>query len=456
MSPNERETLARDLEGEVLGPGDAGYDAACALWNGMIVRRPALVVRVRNREDVRRALRFAHECDLRVSMRAGGHNVAGRALNDGGMVLDLSAMKGIEVDAAGRRVRVQPGVVWGELDRATQTHGLATTGGVDSRTGVAGLTLGGGVGFLARRFGLAIDNLLEAEVVLADGEVVVTDAERHPDLLWALRGGGGRVGVVTAFTFRLHPVGPEVMTAQTFHRIEDAGSVLRSYRAVMENAPDDLAVYAMIMHVPPMDPFPGELHGTPALALAACHSGPRERAEADIDEIAALGSPFLRDVRPQPYVTLQSSFDAATPDGVRYYYKTHMMPGLPDAAIDALVGEIGSLPGAFSMIGIESLGGAIARVAGDATAYPHRHAAFNVGAWAGWTDPADDERTVAWARGVHAALHPHASGGTYLNYQDQDDLDRRDRAFGPNVDRLRSIETRYDPDGTFRAERVPA
>lgn len=453
LEPNE---LAAELRGEVFAPGDAGYDETCALWNGMIAKRPALVARVADADDVPGALAFARRHDLRVSVRAGGHNVAGRALNDGGLVLDVSAMKGIEVDPSARLAHVQPGVVWGELDEATQAHGLATTGGVDSRTGVAGLTLGGGIGYLARRFGLAIDNLVEAEVVLADGETLTVDDERHPELFWALRGGGGRVGVVTRFTFRLHPVGPEVVTAQAWHRIEDAGPVLRSYRAAMETAPDDLAVYAMILHVPPIAPFAEELHGRVALALVACHSGPAERATAEAEEIAALGRPFLKDVRPTPYVEQQRAFDAGTPDGARYYYKTHVMPDLTDAAIDTLLAGLGDLPGPLTIIGIEPLGGAIARVAPDATAFPHRAARFDLGVWAGWTDPADDERCIGWAHALHDALRPHASGGAYLNYQDRDDLPRRDAAFGENVERLRRIETRYDPDGLFRPRPVPA
>lgn len=456
MAGIDPHALARELRGEVFSPGDAGYDATCALWNGMIARRPALVARVADRDDVVRALAFARHHDLRVSVRAGGHNVAGRALVDDGLVLDVTAMKGIEVDPDARLAHVQPGVVWGELDAATQAHGLATTGGVDSRTGVAGLTLGGGIGYLARRFGLSVDNLVEAEAVLADGTTLVMDAERHPEPFWALRGGGGRVGVVTRFTFRLHPVGPEVVTAQAWHRIEDAGSVLRSYRAAMESAPDDLAVGAAIMRVPPIAPFPAEMHGQVALTLGACHTGPADRATAEAREIVALGRPFLKDVRTTAYVEQQRALDAATPDGARYYYKTHVLPDLTDAAIDALLEGLAEFPGPLTIIGIESLGGAIARVASDATAFPHRQARFNLGVWAGWTDPTEDERCVAWARMLHDVLRPHASGGAYLNYQDHDDLARRDAAFGANAERLRRIEARYDPDGLFRPAPVAA
>ena len=321
---------------------------------------------------------------------------------------------------------------------------------------MAGLTLGGGIGYLARRFGLAIDNLAEAELVLADGETLTVDAQRHPDLFWALRGGGGRVGVVTRFSFDLHPVGPEAVTAQAWHRIEDAGPVLRSYRAAMETAPDDLAVYAMILRVPPVAPFPEETHGVVSLALIACHSGPADRAESETREIAALGRPFFEDVRPTPYVEQQRAFDAGTPDGARYRYKTHVMPDLTDTAIDALLEGLGDLPGPLTIIGIEPLGGAIARVAPDATAFPHREARFDLGVWAGWTDPEDDERCTAWARSLHDALRPHAAGGAYLNYQDRDDLPRRDAAFGANAERLRRIEARYDPGGLFRPAQVPA
>lgn len=448
--------LAGSVGGEVLRPGDIGYDAARSLWNGMIDRRPAVIVRPLDTGDVCRALRFASSHGLRVTAKGGGHNVAGRALNDGGMVVDLSAMRAVTVDVAARRVRVEPGVTLGEMDHATQAHGLATTGGVDSRTGVAGLTLGGGIGYLARRFGLAIDNLEEVEVVLADGSLVRANEEQNPDLFWALRGGGGRAGVVTAFTFRLHEVGPEVMTVQAFHRIEDAGEVLRYFRALTAAAPDELAVYALIIHLPPIPAFPEELHGAPALVLVGCHSGERQEAEAAVAAIGAFGAPLLADVRDLPYTTLQSAFDAGTPDGARYYYKSQVMAALPDAAIDTLLDELDGLPGPFSMVGIEPLGGAIGRVARDATAFPHRDAAYNLGIWAGWTDPADDARTIGWTRALHDALTPYGTGGAYVNYLPADDLDRRAVAFGPNADRLREVERRFDPDGLFRPAQVPA
>lgn len=442
--------LAEALRGPVLKPGEEAYETSRRLWNGMIDHRPAAIVRCLGTADVVAALRFAREHELPVSVRGGGHNVAGRSVRDGALTLDLSAMRGIDVDPEARLARVQPGATWGELDHETQTFGLATTGGADSRTGVAGLTLGGGFGWLARRLGLAADNLEEAELVLADGTWLRADAERHPDLLWALRGGGGSVGVVTSFTYRLHRIGPEVTTAQAFHRASDAAEALRFYRAFVADAPDTLTCYAMFLRVPPVAPFPEETHGTSALGLIACHTGEPAQARRDLEALCTFGEPILTDLRPVPYPAWQRSFDAGAPDGQRYYYKNHLLRELPDAVVEAIVAHGNDLPGAFTIIGIESLGGAIARVAPTATAFPHREAAFSLGIWGGWSDPADDDGVIAWARSLHAAARPHAMGA-YANYLGGDETGAGDAAFGANGDRLRAIETRYDPDGTFRA-----
>lgn len=456
IDPIELDSLAEDLRGPLLRPGEATYEESRGLWNGMIERCPAAIVRCRGAADVMSAIRFARDRRLPLSVKAGGHNVAGRAMRNGALTLDLSEMRGIDVNPVARTVRVQPGVTWGALDQETQAFGLATTGGADSRTGVAGLTLGGGIGWLARKLGLAIDNLEAAEVVLADGGWVRTDAEQHPELFWALRGGGGAVGVVTSFTFQLNEVGPEVLSAQAFHRIEDATDALHFYRAFMADAPDELACYAMFVHVPPVDPFPEEAHGTSALALVACHTGEPAQAERDLRSLVDFGDPILSDLRPTPYTVLQRSFDAGTPSGQRYYYKTHVLSALDDAVIDHLVRYARELPGAFTIIGIESLGGAIARVPANATAFPHRDALFNLGIWGGWSDPLEDARVIGWTRQLYEAVRPHATGGAYANYLSHDDAERRPDAFGANAARLRSIEARFDPDGIFRAARPAA
>ncbi len=445
--------LASSIAGSLVRASDPDYDAARALWNGMIERRPAVIVRCAGAEDVRTALAFARRHDLPVAVRGGGHNVAGRSMNDGGLVLDLSRMREVRVDAEARLARVEAGATIGDLDRATQAHGLATTGGVHSGTGVAGLTLGGGIGYLARAYGLTVDNLVAVDVVLADGSRVRADADTNPDLFWAVRGGGGAIGIVTAFTFALHPVGPDVAVVQAFYRVEDAPSVLRAYRDAMADAVDEVGCYALFVHVPPIEPFPSDLHGTVALALVGCYAGDPAVGVPALERFTTMAEPILASVSATPYVDLQCAFDAGTPDGGRYYYKAEFLPGLPDAAIDVLVERVRTVPGRHTIIGIEPLGGAIARVPRSGTPFPHRDAAFNLGIWAGWQDPAADASTIAWARDLHAVMAPFGTGGVYANYLDADDAGRADAAFGPNVERLRSIELRFDPDGVFRAGR---
>lgn len=446
--------LAARLRGPVRTPGEEAYESSRRLWNGMVDHHPAAIVGCRGTADVVAALHFARQHQLPVSVRGGGHNVAGRSVGEGALTLDLSAMRGIDVDPDARRARVQPGATWGDLDHETQAFGLATTGGADSRTGVAGLTVGGGIGWLARRLGLTIDNLEAAEVVLADGTWLRTDAERHPDLYWALRGGGGSVGVVTSFTFQLHGIGPEVVTAQAFHPVRDATEVLRFYRAFMADAPDELSCYAMFLRVPPVAPFPEAEHGAPALGLIACHTGEPGQAQRDLESLCAFGDPILTDLRPLPYTSWQCSFDAGTPNGQRYYYKNHLLGELSDPAVDEIAAHARHLPGDHTIVGIESLGGAIARVPPADTAFPHRDAAYSLGIWGGWRNPADDDRVIGWARSLHQATQPHALGGAYGNYLGGDEDGAAEAAFGSNEQRLRAIEARYDPDGTFRAGRA--
>ncbi len=443
--------LAGTLRGPLLRPGDDRYDDARTLWNGMVDRRPAAIARCRSTADVIACVRFVRASGLPLSVKGGGHQLAGTALCDDGLVIDLAPMDGVRVDPDTRTARVEPGATLGQFDREAQTFGLATPAGVHSGTGVAGLTLGGGIGWLARSFGLTSDNLLAADVVTADGDLVYTSEDEHPDLFWALRGGGGNFGIVTSFEFQLHPVGPEVLTVQRFHHLEDAEQVLRAYRDVMAEAPDELACYPMIIHVPPVEPFPAELQGTPALALVGCYSGAVSDGEAAVAPLTAIGEPFAEVVAPMPYATFQSSFDAGTPDGARYYGKAHLLPELTDAAIRDLLEQVGDLPGDFTMIFLESLGGAIARVPADATAWPHRDAAFGFAVQAGWTNPADDEAHIAWVRAVHEAMAPHATGGVYVNYLDGDDSDRVDAAYGDHVRRLAEVKQRWDPDNLFRS-----
>jgi FAD/FMN-containing dehydrogenase len=447
-----REGLAGALRGQVLTRDDHDFDEARRVWNGMIDRRPALIARCESSADVVEALGFAQQHGLPVAIRGGGHSVAGLSVCDDGLVIDLGPMNGVEVDAAGRTARVGPGCRWGDVDAATQAHGLATTGGFDSRTGVAGLTLGGGIGYLARRVGLAIDNLLSAEVVTAAGEVVRASETEHPDLFWALRGGGGNFGIVTEFEFRLHELGPEVMTAQVFYPFEEAAAVLRSYRDYALAAPNDIVCYALVVHVPPAEPFPEEWHGQPTVALVACHTGPPSQAGDAAEHLVPLtrlGSPLLEVVAPMPYTALQQSFDAGAPDGARYYWKGEYLYGLTDEAIDTFVDATGDLPGELSVAGFEHLGGAVAEVEPAATAFPHRGAAFQLGIFAGWTDPAEDGGRIAWAREFHRRMAPFGIGAGYVNYLDHDDRGRVPDVYGPNLARLRDVKAQYDPGNVF-------
>lgn len=443
------EELAIDLRGRLILTDDPDYDDVRAIWNGMIDRLPAAIARCKGAADVRAAVNFARLNGLPFSVKAGGHGVSGKAICDDGLVIDVSSMNTVQVDPATQTAKVGPGATWGDFDREAQSFGLATTGGVDSRTGVAGLTLGGGIGYLARKHGLSIDNLLAVDVVTADGELRHASKTNNPDLFWALRGGGGNVGIVTSFEFKLHEVGPEVLVGQSFHSFDDARKALRFYREFTTDAPNELACYALVVHIPPVEPFPESTHGQIAVALVACYAGPLAEAEAAIDPLKAFGNPILSFVQPMPYTTLQSSFDAGTPDGERYYYKSQTLGSLSDEAIDTIVSQVEPLPGPFTMIGIEPMGGAISRVNPAATAYPHRDAAYNFSVWAGWSDSDNDDHIIAWTRNFHQAMVPHASGGAYANYLAVDDGDRLREAYGANYDRLLKIKKAWDPDRLF-------
>lgn len=442
--------LAGALQGELLTPESPAYDETRALWNGMIDRRPALIVRCRSADDVVAAVNFARDNRLQPAARGGGHGVAGHAVPENGLMIDLSLMNGVEVDSDARIARVGSGATLGDMDGKTQEYGLATTGGVDSRTGVAGLTLGGGIGWLVRSFGLSLDNVVAFEVVTADGKLRRANESDHPDLYWGLRGGGGRLGVVTSFEFQLHPVGPDVAVAQIFHPYEGAADALRFYRDFMAQAPDQLGCSAMVMTVPPTDPFPESHHGKTAVAFVGCYSGAVEEGMRQLEGLKAHGQPILEAVQPMSYVTLQQSFNEAAPDGARYYWKSQFLKELSDAAIDTLVGHVEQVPGAFSAIGIEGLGGATGRVDSRATAFPHRDAPFNLGIWGGWSEPADDSHVTDWVRGLNDAMKPYSTGGSYANYLDADEQERMPAVFGDNHSRLQEIKKKYDPENLFR------
>jgi len=437
------------FKGRIIGPDHNEYDTARAVWNGMIDRRPAWIAYCQDNDDVIAAVNFAREQRLRVSVRCGGHSVAGKAVLDDGLTIDLSAMSQVAVDPESRIATVQGGARLGNVDAATQAHGLATPAGIVSETGVGGLTLGGGVGYLARRFGLTSDNLLAADVVTAAGELVRASPEENPDLFWALRGGGGNFGIVTSFEFRLHEVGPEVLVGEAFHRIEDAREVLDFYRDLAKNAPDELTAYAFIVNVPPMEPFPEAAQGKPCIAVVCCYCGDHEQGRQILAPLETFGDPIFRFVMPMSFVDLQQSFNAGVPDGGRYYWKSGFLRQLSDECLDTFAAQVATLPGPYSIVGFEPLGGAINRVEASETAFPHRDADFSLGIWGGWADPADDEAAIEWTRSVHRAMAPYLTGGVYSNYLDQDDAGQSGASFATNLERLQRVKAKFDPDNFF-------
>lgn len=441
--------LERRLDGRLIRPADPNYDDARSIWNAMIDRRPALVVRCAGVGDVVAAVNFARDQGLEVAVRGGGHNVAGTAVTDGGVMIDLSVMNAVEVDPKSRTARVEGGALLADLDRATQAFGLATPGGVVSTTGVGGLTLGGGFGWLARKHGLTIDNLLAAEVVTASGAVLTASAHEHPDLFWGLRGGAGNFGVVTSFVFQLHEVGPEVLFGPTVYRLEDAHEVLAHYREFALAAPPACCVWADLLTAPPLPFLPEQYHGTKALLLMQCFAGDLREGERVLAPLRGFGHAIGDAVAPTPYVEAQSRLDAVYPKGARNYWKTHNFSDLTGPVIGGLIEMAAGLPTPQSDILISQVGGAINDVAPEATAYPHRDAEFVLCPGARWTDPADDARCVAWVRDGMDRLAAHSCGGAYVNFITEADGGQR-AAFGSNYDRLVELKTGYDPDNLFR------
>jgi FAD/FMN-containing dehydrogenase len=449
------EDLRAVLRGEVITPDDDGYDDARQVWNGLIDRFPAVIARCSGTADVAAAVDLARRHRPEVSIRGGGHQVAGSAVCDDGLVIDLSEMKGVHVDPVARTVRAQAGVTWGELDRETQLHGLATTGGEVSTTGIAGFTLGGGMGLLQRAFGLACDNLRSIEIVTADGRVRIADHESDPDLLWAARGGGRGLGAVTAFEFGLHPIGPEVAAATVFYPYEDAARIVRAWRSAVAATPETVAPELALWSVPADPGIPAELHGQKAVIAAGVYAGSADdpAAEAALAPLRELGTPLLDGSGTVPYVELQSEQDAMFPTGGRYYMKSHFLDELTDEAIDAMLEHDAERPTPESLTVVRTMGGAISRVAPEQSAYAHRAASFNLSVDAGWSDPEHDERAIGWARRTWDALAPFGTGGVYVNFSGLDDDvdDLRGAAFADSADRLEQVRRDYDPDGLFDA-----
>ena len=433
--------LSTGFSGVLLRPDESGYDDARKIHNGMIDRKPALIARCLGTADIVDAVKFARIHSLELSVRGGGHNVAGRAVCDGGLMLDLSLAKGIDVDPAGRTARAQGGVTWREINRETQLHGLATTGGVVSTTGIAGLTLGGGVGWLMAKYGLATDNLISAEVITASGDVLRANESENADLFWALRGGGGNFGVVSSFEYRLHPVGP-VMSGLVAYPVGEARDVLRFFRQVTSTLPDDLTVFAGLLHAP---------DGAQIGVLIVCHCGALDEAEAALQPIKKFGSPLMNTIAPTTYEATNMMLDGGFPRGALNYWKSSFVKDLSDQAIDTMVARFALCPSPMSAMVLEHIHGAATRVGVSDTAFPHRRDGYQLVIISEWVEPADNARNIAWARESYDAMRPYFASGRYVNYLGDDEGDDAvEAAYGQNYRRLRTLKRKYDPTNLFR------
>lgn len=439
-----------------VAPGDDGYEDARRIWNQMIDRRPALIARCAGAGDVERCLELADEAGVPVTVRGGGHNIGGLAVADGALMIDLSGERAVRVDPAARTAEVSPGATLADVDRATQEHGLALPAGLMSETGVAGLTLGGGFGWLSRRWGLTCDHLVSAEVVTGDGETVTAGAESHPELFWALRGGGGGCGVVTSFRFRLRELGTTVTGGMLVHAGADAAGAMERFRARTENPPEELSCLLKLGSAPAAPFLPESLHGRPAVISAACHSGPAAEAERDLEPLRRGSAPVADLLVPRPFVELQSLFDAAERKGRRNYWKSEYLDGIDDRLAALLLEQLDRLPAASSNIKVFRLGGAVARVPAAATAVGHRDARYICAIGSAWDRPEDDDANVAWVREVWSRVHELSGRGGYVNFLTADaDAGQVDAAYaGVDLERLEAVRRRYDPRDVLRPRRL--
>jgi FAD/FMN-containing dehydrogenase len=434
------EAFGTSLRGELLRPGDEGYDAARMVHNGMIDKHPALIARCAGATDVMRAVAFAREHQLLMSVRGGGHNVTGNAVSDGGLMIDLTPMKGLRIDPVSRTARCEAGLTWGEVNHDAQIFDLAATGGFVGTTGVAGLTLGGGLGWLLRKHGLACDNLLSADVVTADGQFLTANEEQNADLFWGLRGGGGNFGVVTSFEFRLHPAGM-VLAGPVIHPLAHGAEVLRFYRDFTAMAPEELTSGALFATLPDVGPV---------VAIGFVYTGPIAEGEAVVRPLRAFGSPVADAVQPMPYSAAQTMVDAFWPRGLQNYWKSTFLTELSDAAIDTLVTHFATVPSPQTVAVVEHFGGAMRRIAPEASAFPHRQWDYDIVITSMWSDPAEAERNIAWTREFSDVLQPFTPAAVYVNYLGVEGEERVRAAYGVNYDRLVALKNQYDPTNLFR------
>ena len=443
------ENLKKTITGSVLLPGDPSYDEARQVWNAMIDRRPAVIVQCAQADDVPQVVRFARENKLELSVRGAGHNIAGNALCDNGVTIDLSKMKHVRVDARQRRAYVEPGATLADLDAATQAHGLATPVGINSTTGIAGLTLGGGFGWLTRKYGMTIDNLVSSEIITADGKKVRASESENPDLFWAIRGGGGNFGVVTQFEFQLFPVGPEITAGLIVFPFSQAKAILEKYRRFVDSAPEELNVWVVLRKAPPLPFLPESIHGKEVVVLPIFYCGAANEAEKSIAPLRALGDACGEHIGAQPYCEWQQAFDPLLTAGARNYWKSHNFTELTDGALNSIIEYAGRLPTPQCEIFVGFIAGAANRVAPEAMAYAHRDARFVMNVHGRWDNVDEDQKCIAWARGFFAASAPFASAGAYVNFMTAEEGGRVAAAYGANFDRLVATKKRYDPENFF-------
>jgi FAD/FMN-containing dehydrogenase len=443
------EKLKTSVKGHVVLPDDPRYDEVREIWNAMIDRKPAVIVQCAEADDVPHAIAFARENKLELSIRGAGHNIAGNAVCDNGVMIDLSTMTNVRIDAQKRRAYVEAGATLADFDQAAQVHGLATPVGINSTTGIAGLTLGGGFGWLTRKYGMTIDNLVSAAVTTADGNQIRTSETENADLFWALRGGGGNFGVVTEFEFALHPVGPEILAGLIVFPFKQANQVLTRYQKFVESAPEELNVWVILRKAPPLPFLPETVHGKEVIVLAVFYVGNLAEGEKLIEPLRSFGDAYGEHIGTQPYVQWQQAFDPLLTRGARNYWKSHNFIEFHDGALDTIVEFAGKLPSPQCEIFIGFIAGAANLIPADATAYYHRDAKFVLNVHGRWDDAAQDGMGIAWAREFFQASAPYASAGAYVNFMTEEEGDRVTAAYGSNYDRLVQIKKRYDPENIF-------
>lgn len=442
--------FAKEFQGQLILPEDKQYDAARQVWNGLYDKYPAAIARCKNSSEVQAAVNFAKEQKLLLSVRGGGHDYAGNSVCDNGLVIDLSEMDKIQVDRDTKTAVVQGGATVGQFDEATQKYSLAIPTGTVSSIGIGGLTLGGGSGYLSRKFGLTLDSLISAEIVTADGKIVTANESDNKDLFWAIRGGGGNFGIITSFKFRLHEVGPEVLSFQAYFPFKDSRKIVEFYREFMEDAPDELQCYAFFLNVPPVEPFPKEFYGKTACALVACYSGDPEKGKAVLRPLEDLGDPIFKFQQNIKYTDIQKSFDAGMPKGLRWFTKAHYLPEINNSVISTILDFTGSLPGAYTLAYFEPVSGEVTRKSSTETAFPHRKESFGFHIFPGWTEAGDDKKNINWAEDFHQSLKKQATGGVYVNLMSDDENDRIRKAYGENYERLVKVKRKWDTENLFR------